>query len=132
MLTVPNAFIRFLPSFCFSSSLRLRETSPPWHFAEAVFDGDFPERNGAQEDLIVRDAYRSGNRSGQFGVAGHEPEEIDERLALKVGKIITSVGTKGLKQLGKTRPTLRKETFNLLTTGRVYMLDPNKTFAPAG
>jgi transposase len=59
-------------------------------------------------------------------------EEIDERLALKVGKIITSVGTKGLKQLGKTRPTLRKETFNLLTTGRVYMLDPNKTFAPAG
>jgi transposase len=59
-------------------------------------------------------------------------EEIDERLALKVGKIITSVGAKGLKQLGKTRPALRKETFNLLTTGRVYMLDPNKTFAPAG
>ena len=59
-------------------------------------------------------------------------EEIDERLALKVGKIITSVGSKGLKQLGKTRPTLRKETFNLLTTGRVYVLDPNKTFVPAG
>ena len=59
-------------------------------------------------------------------------EEIDERLALKVGKIITSVGSKGLKQLGKTRLTLRKETFNLLTTGRVYVLDPNKTFAPAG
>jgi transposase len=59
-------------------------------------------------------------------------EEIDERLAMKVGKIITSVGTKGLKHLGKTRPTLRKETFNLLTTGRVYMLDPNKKFAPAG
>jgi len=56
----------------------------------------------------------------------------DERLALKVGKIITSVGPKGLQQLGKTRPTLRRETFNLLTTGRVYMLDPNKTFAPAG
>jgi transposase len=59
-------------------------------------------------------------------------EEIDERLALKVGKIITSVGPKGLKQLGKTRLTLRKETFNLLTTGRVYVLDPNKKFAPAG
>ncbi len=59
-------------------------------------------------------------------------EEIDERLALKVGKIITRVGSKGLQQLGKTRPALRKETFNLLTTGRVYMLDPNKTFAPAG
>jgi hypothetical protein len=59
-------------------------------------------------------------------------EEIDERLALKVGKIITSVGSKGLKQLGKTRQVLRKETFDSLTTGRVYMLDPNKTFAPAG
>ena len=59
-------------------------------------------------------------------------EEIDERLALKVGKIITSVGPKGLKQLGKTRQVLRKETFNSLKTGRVYVLDPNKTFAPAG
>jgi transposase len=59
-------------------------------------------------------------------------EEIDERLALKVGKIITSVGPKGLKQLGQTRPTLRKETFNWLTTGRVYVLDPNKIFTPAG
>ncbi len=29
MLTVPNDFIRFLPSFCFSSSLRLRVMSPP-------------------------------------------------------------------------------------------------------
>ena len=27
--TVPNCFIRFLPSFCFSRSLRLREMSPP-------------------------------------------------------------------------------------------------------
>jgi len=59
-------------------------------------------------------------------------EEIDERLALKVGKIITSVGTKGLKQLGKTRQVLRKETFSSLKTGWVYVLDPNKQFAPAG
>jgi len=59
-------------------------------------------------------------------------EEIDERLALKVGKIITSVGTKGLKQLGKTRQVLRNETFSSLKTGRVYVLDPNKQFAPAG
>jgi hypothetical protein len=43
-----------------------------------------------------------------------------------------SVGPKGLQQLGKTRQALRKETFNLLTTGRIYVLDPNKTFAPAG
>ena len=59
-------------------------------------------------------------------------EEIDERLALKVGKIITSVGAKGLQQLGKTRQALRKETFNSLTTGRIYMLNPNKPFVPAG
>ena len=58
-------------------------------------------------------------------------EEIEERLALKVGKIITSVGPKGLRQLGKTRQVLRKETFNSLKTGRVYVLDPNKQFAPA-
>ena len=37
-------------------------------FAETVFDGDFPERNGAQENLIVRVAYRGGKRGGQFGV----------------------------------------------------------------
>ena len=29
MFTVPNAFMRFLPSFCFSSNLRLRVMSPP-------------------------------------------------------------------------------------------------------
>ena len=27
--TLPTRFIRFLPSFCFSSSLRFREMSPP-------------------------------------------------------------------------------------------------------
>jgi hypothetical protein len=27
--TRPTTFIRFLPSFCFSSSFRLREMSPP-------------------------------------------------------------------------------------------------------
>ncbi len=56
-------------------------------------------------------------------------EEIDDRLSMKVGKIITSVGHKGLKQLGKTRLSLRKETFDLLKTGRIYVLDPNKILA---
>jgi transposase len=59
-------------------------------------------------------------------------EEIDDRLAVKVGKIITSVGPKGLKQLGKTRLGLRKETCDLLKTGRVYVLNPGKKFVPAG
>ncbi len=59
-------------------------------------------------------------------------EEIDDRLALKVGKIITGVGPNGLKQLGQTRLALRKEVYRLLTTGRVYVLDPRKQFVPAG
>ncbi len=29
MSTLPTRFIRFFPSFCFSSSFRLRLTSPP-------------------------------------------------------------------------------------------------------
>lgn len=39
-------------------------------------------------------------------------EVIDDRLALKVGKILTSVGAKDLKQLKKNRLTLRKESFD--------------------
>ena len=58
-------------------------------------------------------------------------EEIDERLALKVGKIITSVGTKGLKQLGQTRQCLREQIYGSLKAGRIYVLDPNKQFVPA-
>jgi transposase len=58
-------------------------------------------------------------------------EEIDERLALKVGKIITSVGSKGLKQLGKTRKLLREQIYHSLRTERIYVLDPNKKFVPA-
>jgi transposase len=59
-------------------------------------------------------------------------EEIDERLALKVGKIITSVGARGLKQLGKTRKAFREEIYESLKAGKVYKLDPDKKFAPAG
>jgi transposase len=58
-------------------------------------------------------------------------EEIDAPLALKVGKLITSVGTKGLKQLEKTRKAFREEIYQSLKTGRVYQLDPNKKFVPA-
>ena len=58
-------------------------------------------------------------------------EEIDAGLSLKVGKIITQVGTAGLQQLGKTRKTFRQEIFQTLKTGKVYVLDPNKMFSPA-
>jgi len=59
-------------------------------------------------------------------------EEIDERLALKVGKVITRVGTKRLQQLGKTRKAFREEIHQTLKNGRIYRLDPHKKFTPAG
>jgi len=58
-------------------------------------------------------------------------EEIDTQLALKVGKIITSVGTKGLKQLQKNRKAFKEEIYQSLKTGKVYRLDPNTKFMPA-
>lgn len=57
-------------------------------------------------------------------------EEIDERLALKITKMIGSVGPKGLKQLGKTRKAFREDIYHTLKTGRVYALDPHKNFVP--
>ena len=46
--TRPTRFIRFLPSFCFSSSLRLREMSPPSTQSELyeVTSFDLRERYG--------------------------------------------------------------------------------------
>ncbi len=57
-------------------------------------------------------------------------EEIDTRLALKVTKMIGSVGPKGLQQLGKTRKAFREEIYHTLKAGRVYRLDQGKKFAP--
>jgi len=53
-------------------------------------------------------------------------EEIDDALRRKVGKIISRVGRKGLKELGKTRQQIREETFDSLKTTKIYVLDPNK------
>ena len=57
-------------------------------------------------------------------------EEMDERLAPKVGKIITQVGIQALKKLGKTRADLRAQMEQSLKTGRIYALDLNKKFTP--
>ena len=57
-------------------------------------------------------------------------EEIDERLHLKIGKIISQVGATNLKKLGKTRQDLRQEIEATLKKGRAYLLDPNKSFRP--
>jgi len=57
-------------------------------------------------------------------------EEIDKRLSQKVGKIISQVGTAGLKNLGKTRKTFRDQICQSLKSGRAYILDPDKKFTP--
>jgi len=57
-------------------------------------------------------------------------EEIDARLSQKVGKMISQVGTAGLKKLNKTRKVFREEAFQSLKTGKVYVLDPDKKFTP--
>ena len=58
-------------------------------------------------------------------------EEIDEPLAIKVGKILSSVGPQGLERLGQTRQSLREATCEKLKAGKVYVLDPNKKFTPS-
>jgi transposase len=58
-------------------------------------------------------------------------QEVDERLALKVGKVISEVGLQRLKQLEMTRKELRQRTYEALKNGRIYRLDPNKKFVPA-
>jgi len=49
-------------------------------------------------------------------------EEIDDRLVIKVGKMIGSVGEQGLQSLNKTRQAFREEVFQSLKTGRTYQL----------
>lgn len=57
-------------------------------------------------------------------------EEIDERLEIKVTKMIGQVGPKGLAKLGKDRKDFREEIHRSLKAGRAYVLDTNKTFIP--
>ncbi len=57
-------------------------------------------------------------------------QEIDARLLRKVSHLISSVGQPGLKAMGKSRKAYREEIYQRLKTGRTYVLDPNKTYAP--
>src|SRR2546422_245700 len=57
-------------------------------------------------------------------------EEIDERLAVKVGNVISQIGPEALKKLGKPRSVFRDEIFQSLKTTKIYVLDPNQKFAP--
>lgn len=56
--------------------------------------------------------------------------EIDQRLSLKVGKIITHIGTASLRSLGATRQQFRAQICDSLKTTKTYLLDPNKQFIP--
>jgi transposase len=58
-------------------------------------------------------------------------EEIQKDIKIKVSKIISQLGTKGLKELKKTRATLRQETFEAIKTARVYVLNPDTKYAPS-
>lgn len=56
--------------------------------------------------------------------------EIEASLRQKIGKMISQVGSAGLKQLNQTRKTFRAEIFHALQTGKAYALDPDKKFGP--
>ena len=57
-------------------------------------------------------------------------EEISKPQAIKIGKIISKIGEKGLKTLGKDRKTLRQEMNESLLKGRVYELKPFPSAEP--
>lgn len=57
-------------------------------------------------------------------------EEIDERLSLKIGKIISQVDPATLKK-GKTRKDIRNHIEKSLLKARVYTLNPDKNCQPA-
>ena len=57
-------------------------------------------------------------------------QEIDQRLEIKVSRIISHMGTEALKKAAKTRQALRDETYQSLKADRIYVLDPNKQFTP--
>lgn len=58
-------------------------------------------------------------------------EEIDAALSLKVGKMISQVGSAALSQSAKTRKSFRQQIFQSLKAGKEYVLNPNKKFSPA-
>jgi transposase len=57
-------------------------------------------------------------------------EEMDARLLRKVSHLIGSVGQPGLQALGKIRKVYREEICQRLKTGRTYVLEPHKKYAP--
>ena len=56
--------------------------------------------------------------------------QLDAALLRKVSYLIGALGPSGLKASGQTRKALRKQIEQRLKTGRTYLLDPNKKYAP--
>jgi len=57
-------------------------------------------------------------------------ENIDRSLSLKIGKIISKVGSQTLQNMQTDRKTLRQLIEQKLKSGRVYQLDPTLVFKP--
>jgi len=55
-------------------------------------------------------------------------EEVDQRLQIKVNKVLTQVGPIQIKASGKSRKQWKEQAFERLKAAKVYILDPNKTF----
>jgi len=53
-------------------------------------------------------------------------EEVDQKLTAKLGTILTSMGKEAINKTSKTREALRQDCYQLLKSGRIYLLDPNK------
>lgn len=82
----------------------------------------------SQKNLVVAAMARKLTVAVWYLMKGrwNQLEEIDSRLAIKVGKMIGAVGQQGLKRLGKTRKAYRQQVYEALKTGRTYVLDPDK------
>jgi transposase len=57
-------------------------------------------------------------------------ETLDRSLSLKIGKIISKVGSETLKNIGQDRKTLRQQMEQSLKSGRVYHLKPTLVYKP--
>jgi transposase len=55
-------------------------------------------------------------------------EEVEPRLEIKLGKMISQLGPKQLKASGKPRKLWHNEAHDKLKTGKIYVLDPDKKF----
>jgi transposase len=86
----------------------------------------------SQLKLVVAAVARKLATAAWHTLMGHTTtnDEIEPRVAIKVTKIISAIGNETLRQLGRTRQALRAQTYQILQSGRVYVLDPTKTYTP--